>query len=30
VGRQLLNPVVEVAMQHLSDAINHNNALVQA
>jgi hypothetical protein len=29
-GRQLLDPVVEVAMQHLSDAVNHNNGLVQA
>jgi hypothetical protein len=28
--RQLLDPVVEVAMWHLSDAVNHNNGLVQA
>lgn len=27
--RQLLDPVVEVAMRRLSDAVNHNNALVQ-
>jgi hypothetical protein len=25
----VLDPVVEVAMRHLSDAVNHNNALVQ-
>jgi hypothetical protein len=29
-SRQLLNRVVEVAMRQLSDAVNHNNGLVQA